>query len=297
MKNEMLELVGNTPIVDVSFFSPKKEVRIFAKLESFNPSGSIKDRLAVKMIEDAERRGLLTPGDSIIEPTSGNTGIALAFVSAKKGYKFTAVMPSSVSEERAQIIKAYDGEVIRVEGDPETNYSLKTMYEKAEDIRKKVEGVILDQFKNKSNFTVHRDQTAKELIDQLPDITNFVAGIGTGGTLAGISMGLKRYNTAISSWGVEPTLNSRIQGLHNRSDYSPPVLEMGAVEGILSLGDKEESLAIDLTRKLIAHGISVGLSSGANLWGAIEIAKRLEAGVVATVFADGMEKYLSTGLI
>ncbi len=297
MKNEMLELVGNTPIIDVSSFSPKKKVKIFAKLESVNPSGSIKDRLAVKMIEDAERRGLIRPGDVIIEPTSGNTGIALAFVSAIKGYKFIAVMPSSVSEERAQLIKAYDGEVLRVEGNPKTNYSLKTMYEKVEEIRKETGGVILDQFKNKSNFEVHRDQTATELVDQLPNVTSFVAGIGTGGTLAGISAGLKRYKATIHSWGVEPPLNSRIQGLHNRSDYSPPVLEMGAFEGILSLGEKEESRAIDLTQKLIAHGISVGLSSGANLWGAIEIAKRLEDGVVATVFADGMEKYLSTGLI
>jgi cysteine synthase len=293
-EKSVLGQIGDTEIIDLSNFSPNSNVIIYAKFERSNPSGSIKDRVAIKMIEKAEKDGLLKPGMSIVEPTSGNTGIALAMVSAIKGYKFSAVMPASVSTERASMIRSFGGQVVRVEGNDETGYSLDQMYKAARRIQRRKNGIILDQFKNPANITAHRYATAKEIIEQIPEVTHFVAGIGTGGTLSGVSLGLKDYKGSVKSFGLEPKLRSDIQGLHNTKDYYPPILEKGVFEGILFIDEEE---ALRLMRKLNKAGISAGPSSGANLWGAAEIARKINEGVIVTILPDGMEKYLSTGML
>ena len=289
----ILDSIGNTPLLELSHYSPSSKVRIFAKLEGNNPGGSIKDRIAKYLVLDAERKGLLDKSKTIIEATSGNTGIGLAMVSALLGYKFVAVMPESASIERRKILKQFGAEIILTDGKKGTNYSLAVAKNLLEDNPSKY--AMLNQFENNSNVLAHYETTASEIIDQLPDVTHFVTGLGTGGTITGTGTRLKDYNNEIQVIGIEPKENSKIQGLRNMKKYSPPIFNRNILDKSIMIENDEEAfkLARELPRK---EGVSVGISSGASLWGALQIANNIEEGNIVTIFPDRADRYVSTEL-
>ena len=289
----LLNIIGNTQVVELTKFSPNNKVKILAKLEGSNPGGSVKDRIAYFMIMEARKKGSLNKNITIIEATSGNTGIGLAMISAYFGYKFTAVMPESVSIERRKLIKAYGAEIILTDGAKGTNYAIQV----ANNLVKNNPGkfVQLDQFNNKMNVEAHYQTTGKEIIKQVPNIVHFVAGMGTGGTLMGVGKRLKEHNQNIKVIGVEPKTGSTIQGLRNMKAYIPTIYKEDFLDKKLDL--IEDMLAFDLARELYRkEGLSVGISSGAALWGAIEVAKTLKSGVIVTLFPDRGDRYTSTQL-
>ncbi len=268
-------------------------MKIFAKLEGSNPGGSIKDRIALYMIKNAQKKGLLKSGIKIIEATSGNTGIGLAMISTILGYKFVAVMPESASIERRKLLRAYGAEIILTDGKKGTDFAIQ--YAKRLVKLNKNKYLMLDQFGNQANVSAHYETTGREIVDDMPGITHFVAGMGTGGTLMGVGKRLKEYNLAIKVIGVEPIIGSKIQGLRNMKNYTPPIFQENFLDQKLQMTDDQPafSLARDLYKK---EGLSVGISSGAALWGAIEIAKKIKEGIIVTVFPDRGDKYLSTSL-
>lgn len=289
----ILSTIGNTPVVELRRYSPHSGVRIFAKLEGNNPGGSIKDRVALFMMNDAQKKGLLSRKKEIIEATSGNTGIGLAMVSAVLGYRFTAVMPARASIERRKLLHAYGAHMILTDGGKGTNYSIKIAKQvivEHPDIY-----IMLDQFNNEANVRAHYETTGSEIIRDVPNVTHFVAGMGTGGTLMGVGKRLKEYNKTIQIIGVEPIPNSTIQGLRNMKAYRPSVYDERTLDKKLSIEDDE--IAFQLSRDLFRkEGISVGISSGAALWGAMEIAKTIRHGTIVTVFPDRGDRYVSTTL-
>jgi len=294
MKNKtILETIGNTPLVELKRYSPNPEIRIFAKLEGSNPSGSVKDRVALFMIKDALKRGLLSKEKKIIEPTSGNTGLGLAMISAQLGYKFVAVMPESVSIERRKLLAAYGAEIILTDGAKGTNYAI--------DVTKNMVAenptsyTFLDQFSNPANVQAHYKTTGNEIIQGVSGITHFVAGMGTGGTLMGVGKRLKEFNTNIKIIGIEPKPNSKIQGLRNMQAYNPPIFDENKLDTKLVIED--DNVAFELARDLFKmEGISVGISSGAALWGVLQIASTIKEGIIVTLFPDRGDKYVSTSL-
>ncbi len=289
----LLNTIGNTPVVEISRYSKNKKVKILAKLEGTNPGGSIKDRVALYLINDAENRKVLRKNLEIIEATSGNTGIGLAMVSAVKGYKFTAVMPESASVERREILKAYGAKVILTDGVGGTNYAIQT----ALSLVKENPGryFMPNQFDNPVNVLAHYETTGREIIRQVPGaITAFVAGMGTGGTLMGAGQKLKEYHPEISIVGVEPNPGSKIQGLRNMIAYTPKIFDPKKLDRKLNVPD---NAAVDLVRDLFKkEGLSAGISSGAALWGAIELSKSVKSGIIVTIFPDRGDRYLSTGI-
>lgn len=288
---KVLETIGNTPLVELSRYSPSKRVQIFAKLEGGNPGGSIKDRVAKHLIDTAIRERFLTKEKIIIEATSGNTGIGLAMVSAVYGYKFTAVMSESASIERQKMIRQYGADLILTNGNGGTNYALEVAKGIVKENPDKY--VMLDQFSNIANVEAHYLSTGLEIIRDIPEITHFVAGMGTGGTLMGIGKRLKEFNGNIKIIGLEPKVGSKIQGLRNMTAYTPPIFDKSKLDSVISIADDEG--AFELARDLfINEGISVGMSSGANLWGAIEVAKSVGDGNIVTVFPDRGDRYVST---
>lgn len=290
--NNILETIGNTPTVELKTFSPKPGVKIFAKLEGGNPGGSIKDRVALKMIQDALEKGLLSKNKVLIEATSGNTGIALAMIAAILGYRFVAVMPDNVSVERTKLLKSFGAGIILTDGSKGTNGAIQV----AIDMVEKSGGlyIMLDQFNNPANVLAHYETTGVEIIKDVPEITAFAAGMGTGGTLTGVGRRLKEYNPAIKIIGVEPPPNTRLQGLRNMEAYSPPVFDPSVLD--LKLRAPEEE-CFTLARMLYTReGISAGISSGAALWGALEYGKTIDEGCIVTIFPDRGDKYLSTDL-
>lgn len=293
MFKNILTTIGNTPIVELQRYSPNPNVRILAKLEGNNPGGSIKDRIALYMIKDAVEKRLLDGKKEIIEPTSGNTGIGLAMVSAIFGYKFTAVMPKSVSMERRKLLSAYGAGIILTDGAKGTNYAIEVAKEIVNDNRNKY--VMLDQFSNPANVLAHYETTGPEILRDVPSITHFVAGMGTGGTLMGVGDILKESNNEIKVIGIEPKPVSKLQGLRNMTAYTPPIFKEDKLDSKLIIENDES--AFELVRDLFKReGISVGISSGAALWGAIQIAKAINKGTVVTLFPDKSDKYLSTEL-
>jgi cysteine synthase B len=289
----ILDTIGNTPIVELKRYSPNPNVTILAKLEGANPSGSIKDRTALYMMLDAQKRGLLDAGKIIIEATSGNTGLGIAMIAALFGRKFIAVMPENASIERRKLLVAYGAEILLTDGKGGTNYAIevaRTMVKENPD-----KYIMLNQFENPANVLAHYETTGLEIIRDIPEITHFVAGMGTGGTLMGVGKRLKEYNSNISIVGVEPRAGSAVQGLRNMKAYNPPIFDKGILNRILNLDDDEKAFALarDLFKK---EGISVGMSSGAALWGAIQLAKELDHGVIVTIFPDRGDKYLNTKL-
>ncbi|HBY05764.1 MAG: Cysteine synthase [candidate division TM6 bacterium GW2011_GWE2_42_60] len=284
--------VGNTPVVELTRYSTPA-VKILAKLEGGNPGGSVKDRIALFMLQDAKKRGLLTAGKKIIEATSGNTGIGLASLAAVFGYSFVAVMPESVSRERRKLLEAFGAELILTDGPKGTNYAIEVARKMVKDHPDQY--VMLDQFENQANVQAHYETTGSEIIRDVPEITHFVSAMGTGGTLMGVGRRLREFNPTVQIIGVEPKPFSTIQGLRNMTAYTPPIYDKSKLDQILFIA--EDEWAFDLARDLFKkEGISVGMSSGAALWGALELAKSLEKGVIVTVFPDRGDRYASTKL-
>lgn len=290
--NSILDTIGNTPLVELKSFSPRPGVQIFAKLEGANPSGSIKDRIAKKMIEEAEASGRLTPGSILLEPTSGNTGISLAMIARVKGYRFTAVMPDNVTQERRQMLELYGANIIFSDGVMGSNGAVKLARELAQSDERYV---MLYQYGNEANPRAHYDGTAVEIIEDLPDLDVFVAGLGTGGTLTGCARRLKEYNPAIKIVAAEPLQGEGVQGLRSLEDgFVPPVLDQTLIDAKILVTGID---AIRRTRQLKdQEGIFAGPSCGAVLHAALRVASTLEQGKVVVILADGGWKYLSEDL-
>jgi [CysO sulfur-carrier protein]-thiocarboxylate-dependent cysteine synthase len=293
--SSITELIGNTPIVDVSELSPNPAARIYAKLEGQNPAGSVKDRIARAMIEEAEADGTLKPGQTIIEPSSGNTGIALAMIARMRGYPIKIVLPENVSIERRQLLEIFGAQIILSPGAEGSNGAVRRAQDLAAD---HPEWAFLYQYGNEANPQAHYDTTGPEIWADLPGITHFVAGLGTSGTLMGVGTYLKEQNPAIEVWAVEPPVGETVEGLRNLDDgYVPPVFEKWGGQDLLDrkmIVRPRES--IEGARLLVEHsGIFAGISSGAALAGARKAAVRIDEGVICFVVSDGGWKYLSTG--
>jgi cysteine synthase len=290
--NSILDTIGNTPLVELKSFSPRPGVQIFAKLEGANPSGSIKDRIAKKMIEEAEADGRLTPGAILLEPTSGNTGIALAMIARVKGFAFVAVMPDNVTQERRQMLELYGAKIVYSDGTLGSNGAVKLAKELASSDDRYV---MLYQYGNEANPRAHYEGTAVEIIRDLPDLDVFVAGLGTGGTLTGNARRLKEYNPAIKIVAAEPLQGEGVQGLRSLEDgFVPPVLDQSLLDSkiLVSAGD-----SIRRTRQLKdQEGIFAGPSCGAALHAALRVASSMERGKIVVILADGGWKYLSEDL-
>lgn len=290
--SSLLETIGNTPLVELKSFSPHPGVEIYAKLEGANPSGSVKDRVAKRMIEEAEAAGRLQPGATLLEPTSGNTGIALAMIARLKGYQFVAVLPDNVTRERAQLLELYGAKIIFSDGKLGSNGAVKLAKELASQDERYV---MLYQYGNEGNPRAHYYGTAVEIIQDLPDIAAFVAGLGTGGTLTGTARRLKEYNPAIKVIAAEPMQGEGVQGLRSLADgFVPPVLDQSVLDGKILVSSID---SIRRTRQLKdQEGIFAGPSCGASLHAAIRVAEQMEQGKVVTLLADGGWKYLSEDL-
>ncbi len=288
----ILETIGNTPLVELKSFSPHPGVQIFAKLEGANPTGSIKDRIALKMIEEAEASGRLKAGSIVLEPTSGNTGIGLAMICRVKGYKFVAVMPDNVTKERQQMLELFGAKIIQSDGRQGSNGAVRMAKKLVEEDERYV---MLYQYGNPANPRAHYDGTAVEIIRDLPDLDVFVAGLGTGGTLTGTAKRLKEYNPAIKVIAAEPLQGDAVQGLRSLDDgFIPPVLDQSLLDGKILVPSID---AIQRTRQLKdQEGIFAGPSCGAALHAAIRTAEQMEQGKVVVILADGGWKYLSEDL-
>ena len=298
--NGALELIGNTPILKVNNLIKDENIAdIYVKLEKFNPGGSVKDRAALGMIEKAEKEGILKPGITIVEPTSGNTGIGLALVGKLKGYKVIIIMPETMSKERRDLIKAYGAELILTEGAK----GMKGAIEKALEIGSGEGFFIPQQFENIANPEKHYETTAEEIYKDIPDLDVVVAGVGSGGTVIGISKNLKKKNPNIKAVAVEPANSPvlsggnpgghKIQGIG--AGFVPGIYEKEYVDEILKVKDEDAFK----TAKALAEieGILIGISSGAAVYAAIEVAKKLGKGKkVLAIAPDGGEKYISMGL-
>ena len=287
--DSVLDLIGNTPLLDVSKLSPNPAVRILAKLEGQNPGGSVKDRIALSMIEEAEKDGTLSPGQTIIEPTSGNTGIGLAMVARVKGYPMKAVLPTNVSPERRQLLQVWGAEIIESPGAEGSNGAVRMAQRLAAE---HPEWAFLYQYANPANPKAHYEGTAPEIWRDCPEITHFVAGLGTSGTLMGCSRFLKERNPAVQVWAVEPPAGEMVDGLRNLDEgYIPPIFEGGLLDRKKVVGPEESIIG---TRQLVDIGVFSGISSGAALAGAQKCAADIDEGVVVTLFPDGGWKYLSS---
>lgn len=289
----ILEKIGDTPLVKISKLNPNKNVNLYAKLEFFNPAGSVKDRIALYMIEEAEKRKELTKNKIILEATSGNTGIGLAFVCAVKRYKLLLTMPESVSIERRKILRAFGADVLLTPAKDGTDGAIEKAYEVSRESKKYW---LADQFNNPDNWKAHYYGTAEEIWrDTEGKITHFVAGMGTTGTLMGVSKRLKEYNPEIQIIGVEPFLDHKIQGLKNLKEaYKPGIYEKTQLSKKINIKDED---AYEMARKIVKkEGIFAGMSSGAAMAGALQIIKGLKQGLVVVLFPDGGERYLSTNL-
>jgi cysteine synthase B len=291
----VLDMIGNTPMVDVSRLSPNPDVRIVAKLEGQNPFGSVKDRIAKSMIEHAEKSGRLQPGQTILEPSSGNTGIALAAIAQLKGYPIKILMPSSVSIERRQMLEVFGAEVILTPGEEGSNGAVRRAQEMA---AANPDWCFLYQYGNDANPLAHYEGTGPEIWRDCPEITHFVAGLGTSGTLMGTGRYLKEQNPAIKVIAIEPPLGERVEGLRNIDDgYLPPVFEQWYGFELL---DRKRVVrpreSLEWTRRLVSEcGVFAGISSGAALAGAAKVATEITEGVIVFIVSDGGWKYLSTG--
>ena len=292
--SSVLDLIGNTPMVDVSQISPKPEVKIFAKLESDNPAGSVKDRIAKSMILDAETNGKLSQGDTIIEPSSGNTGIALAMIARTRGYKLKIVLPENVSVERRQLLEVFGAEIIFSPGGEGSNGAVRMAQKIAQE---NPDWVFLYQYENEANPRAHFETTGPEILRDCPDITHFVAGLGTSGTLMGVGTYLKQKRPEVQIYAVEPPAGELVQGLRSMDDgYIPPIYENWSGIDLLdgkSIVRPRDSL-IGVRRLADEAGLFVGISSGAALAGALKVAEKIDKGCIVFIVCDGGWKYLST---
>jgi [CysO sulfur-carrier protein]-thiocarboxylate-dependent cysteine synthase len=275
--------------VGIQRLSPTPTVRLWAKLEGQNPTGSLKDRIAVAMIEDAERSGELTPDRTILEPTSGNTGIALALVARRKGYRMLAVLPDNASEERLRLLELYGAEIVPSPAEKGTNGAIEVARRLAEDPRY----FMPFQYGNPANPRAHYDGTGAEILRDLPEVTHFVAGLGTGGTLTGAGRRLKEHRPEIAVVAAEPELGELVYGLRSLDEgFIPPILDESVLDRKFLVSSDDALLA---TRELAEReGIFAGISSGAVLHAARRVAADLDRGDVVCLLADGGWKYLST---
>jgi [CysO sulfur-carrier protein]-thiocarboxylate-dependent cysteine synthase len=291
----VLDLIGNTPIVEVSQLSPNPKVRILAKLEGQNPGGSVKDRAARSMIEEAEKEGRLSPGGTILESSSGNTGIALAMIARVRGYHLKVVLPENVSAERRQLLEAWGAEIIWSPGTEGSNGAMRRAKQIAAD---NPDWFFPYQYGNPANPKAHYEGTGPEIWRDVPEITHFVAGLGTAGTLMGVGRFLKEQNPDIQIWAVEPPAGELVDGLKNIDEgFVPPVFEDNDGRDLLDfrlIVRPRES--IEWTRRLMEVGVFSGISSGAIMAAAVKAASRIDEGVIVTIVCDGGWKYLSTGV-
>lgn len=287
---DQLDLIGNTPIVELKKLNPNPNTRIFAKLEWFNPSGSVKDRIAKYMIEGAIKDGSLIPGKIILEPTSGNTGISLAMISSMKGYKLEAVMPESVSVERREILRGFGAQIILSPGDKGTNGAIELAKQIYDSDPEKY--FMPNQYENRNNPLAHYETTAVEILNDVPSVDVFLAGLGTSGTLMGVGRKLKEVNPAVEIVAVQPYPKSGLQGLRALADgYVPPILDINMIDRSEFSHDKDAFKAVkDLA---LVEGLFAGISCGAVTEQAIKQAKRMEKGNIVTLFPDAGWKYLS----
>ncbi len=289
----ILATIGNTPVVELQNMSPKASVRIFAKLEGNNPTGSVKDRIALKMIEQAAQDGELSTNRTILEPTSGNTGISLAMIGGLKGYKVAVVMPENVSVERSQLLEAYGAEIIPSDGSRGTNGSI----EVAKDLVEKNphDYLMLYQYGNPGNPNAHYETTGQEIVEALPGIDTFVAGLGTGGTLMGVGRRLKEHNPDVKIVAVAPEPEDFISGLRDLEEgFIPPILDLNLLDSRMLVSSLD---AFRTSKELLRQeGIFAGVSSGSVVYGAIKQAERMDSGDIVCLLADGGWKYLSTSL-
>jgi cysteine synthase len=286
----ILEYIGNTPLVKIESIKDGAPVNIFAKVEGMNPGGSIKDRIVFNMITDAEARGVLKKGDTIVEPTSGNTGVAIAMIGAMKGYKVKLVMPKTTSPDKIKMITAFGGGIILIENDKFGKIAIEKIKERT---KENEHLVFLNQYENKMNPQAHYTKTAEEIIEQMqgePDIDFFVAGMGTGGTITGIGTKLKEKYPKIKIIGVEPAEGQIIEGLRSLKGFVPAVANLDLVDEVIDL---ETDKAFEARKDLaINKGILAGPSSGAAFYVVREVAKKNPGATIVTIFPDRGERYL-----
>ena len=287
----IIEAIGNTPMVELQRSCQNRRVRIFAKLEGHNPTGSLKDRIALQMLEAARRSGELTADKVILEPTSGNTGISLAVIGRLLGYKVKAVMPENVSFERRQLLELFGAQVVLSDGSLGSNGAI----EEAQRLVTTDNFYMPYQYGNEANPLAHYLGTGSEIVRDLPETDVFVAGLGTGGTLTGVGRRLKEHNPKIKIIAAEPEQGDLVQGLRNLEEgFIPPVLDPDIMDGKI-LVDSVNALRGERDLAL-NEGIFAGISSGAVLYASLRVAERLESGTIVALLADGGWKYLSTGL-
>jgi cysteine synthase len=287
--SSLLQLVGNTPLVELPLLSPKPEVRLYAKLEGWNPTGSIKDRVALAMVEAAERSGELEPGQELLEPTSGNTGISLALVARLKGYRLTCVMPENVTEERRRLLRLYGAEIVESPGAEGSNGAVRAAQELA---GREPRFHMLFQYENEANPRAHYEGTGAEIVEELDRADVLVAGLGTGGTLMGAGERLRESFPEVVVAAAEPLPGDPVMGLRSLEDgYVPPILDVAKLDRKLLVSNAEA--VAGLRALLEREGVFAGVSSGAVIHVARRLAAELDEGVVVAILADGGWKYLS----
>jgi cysteine synthase B len=292
--DSVLDLIGNTPMVDISELSPNPRVRILAKLEGQNPGGSVKDRAAKAMVEEAEKEGVLRPGVTVLESSSGNTGIALAMICKMRGYPFKVVLPENVSVERRQLLEVWGAEIIDSPGSEGSNGAMVRATQLAAE---HPDWWFPFQYGNPSNPKAHYEGTGPEIWRDVPEITHFIAGLGTAGTLMGVGRFLKERNADIQLWAIEPPAGEMVDGLKNIDEgFVPPVfVDNDGYELLDHRMIVRPRESIEWTRRLTEVGVFAGISSGAIMAAAARCAERIDEGTIVTIVCDGGWKYLSTG--
>ena len=290
--SDIVRAIGHTPLVELKRLSPKPGVRIYAKLESHNPTGSVKDRVARAMIEEAEAEGAIRPGQTILEPTSGNTGISLAMICSRKGYPLKVVMPDNVTAERTQLLRMYGAEIVYSPGEEGSNGAVAKALEMAE---ADPSYYMPYQYGNQANPNAHYNGTAVEILEELDDVTAFVAGLGTGGTLMGNARRLKEEDPETLIVAAEPLQGELVQGLRSLEDgFIPPIIDLSMLDRKIFVSNRD---SVIWTKKLLAEeGLFAGVSSGAIASIAVRVAEGLDEGNVVFVVCDDGWKYLSSGV-
>lgn len=290
--SNIVESIGNTPLVELRRLSPKPAVRLYAKLESRNPTGSVKDRVGRALIEDAEQKGAIAPGQTILEPTSGNTGISLAMICRRKGYPLKVVMPDNVTAERTQLLEMFGAQIVYSEGAKGSNGAVELALEMAE---ADASYYMPYQYGNPANPMAHYTGTAPEILEELNEVTAFVAGLGTGGTLMGCGRYLKEQNPDTQIVAAEPLQGELVQGLRSLDDgFIPPIIDLSVLDRKIVVSNRD---AVVWTKKLLDdEGVFAGVSSGAIAAIAVRVCEQLDEGNVVFIIADDGWKYLSSGV-
>jgi cysteine synthase len=288
--DDILGAIGNTPLVGLPTFAPNDAVKIFSKLEGHNPTGSMKDRIALRMILEAEASGALTPEKIVLEPTSGNTGISLSMICRRKGYRLVCVMPDNVSVERIQLLEMFGTEIVHSPGTQGSNGAVALAKEMAADPKY----FMPYQYGNEANPRAHYEGTAAEIIEDCPEVAVFVAGLGTGGTLMGCGRRIREHNPSAQIVAAEPEYGELVYGLRNLDEgFIPEIIDLSVLTRRIKVGTED---ALRRTRQLVEQeGIFAGISSGAALHVAVRVAEKLSSGTIVVLLPDGGWKYLSTG--